>query len=116
MAADGPRVHRVVCAVDCGLHVNPSIIEAQVQSAVVYGLSGLRSAITIQNGRVAQGNFHNFPIPRMKDAPEVEVHIVKNKEAQGGIGEPGLPPLAPAVLNALAKATGKRVRTLPIRA
>jgi CO/xanthine dehydrogenase Mo-binding subunit len=111
-----PRVHRVVSAVDCGMYVNPAIIEAQIMSAVVYGLSGMRSAITIQNGRVQQSNYHDFEIPRMNEVPKVEVYLVKNSEKPGGIGEPGLPPLAPAVLNAMAAATGKRVRKLPLSA
>ncbi|HVP44613.1 MAG TPA: molybdopterin cofactor-binding domain-containing protein [Terriglobales bacterium] len=111
-----PRVHRVVSAVDCGLYVNPAIIEAQVMSAVVYGLSGMRSAITVQNGRVQQSNYHDFEIPRMNEVPAVEVHLVKSSEKPGGIGEPGLPPLAPAVLNAMAAATGRRSRKLPLTA
>ena len=111
-----PRVHRVVAAVDCGMYINPAIIEAQVMSAVVYGLSGMRSAITIQDGRVQQSNYHDFEIPRMNEVPAVEVHLVTNGEKPGGIGEPGLPPLAPAVLNAMAAATGKRVRKLPLTA
>jgi len=111
-----PRLERVVAAVDCGLYVNPAIIESQVMSAVVYGLSGMRSAITVQNGRVQQSNFHEFEIPRMNEVPKVEVHLVKNSENPGGIGEPGLPPLAPAVLNAMAVATGQRVRKLPLTA
>ncbi len=111
-----PRVHRVVSAVDCGMYVNPAIIEAQIMSAVVYGLSGMRSAITIDKGRVQQSNFHDYEIPRFNEVPTVEVHLVKNSEKPGGIGEPGLPPLAPAVLNAMAAATGKRVRKLPLTA
>ena len=111
-----PRLRRVVAAVDCGLYVNPAIIEAQVMSAVVYGLSGMRAAITLQNGRVQQSNFDSYEIPRMNEVPTVEVHIVKSGEKPGGIGEPGLPPLAPAVLNAMAAATGKRIRKLPLNA
>jgi isoquinoline 1-oxidoreductase beta subunit len=111
-----PRVHRVVSAVDCGMAVNPAIIEAQIMSGVVYGLSGMRAAITIQNGRVQQSNYHDYEIPRLNEVPAVEVHLVKSSEKPGGIGEPGLPPLAPAVLNAMATATGKRVRKLPLTA
>ena len=111
-----PRVHRVVSAVDCGLYVNPAIIEAQIMSAVVFGLSGMRSAITIQDGRAQQSNYHDYEIPRLNEVPVVEVHLVNSGEKPGGIGEPGLPPLAPAVLNAMAAATGKRVRTLPLTA
>lgn len=116
MEGNLPRVHRIVSAVDCGMYVNPAIIEAQIMSAVVYGLSGMRSAITIQNGRVQQSNYHDYEIPRLNEVPEVEVHLIKNAENPGGIGEPGLPPLAPAVLNAMAAATGKRVRALPLSA
>ena len=116
MQGTTPRVKRVVAAVDCGMYVNPAIIEAQIMSAVVYGLSGMRSAITVQNGRVQQSNFHDYEIPRLNEVPTVEVHIVKNGEKPGGIGEPGLPPFAPAVLNAMAAATGKRVRKLPLNA
>ncbi|MBZ5646681.1 MAG: xanthine dehydrogenase family protein molybdopterin-binding subunit [Acidobacteriia bacterium] len=111
-----PRLRRVVAAVDCGMYVNPAIIEAQIMSAVVFGLSGMRSAITVQNGRAQQSNFHDFEVPRLNDVPNVEVHLVKSGEKPGGIGEPGLPPLAPAVLNAMAAATGKRVRKLPLSA
>ncbi len=111
-----PRVHRVVSAVDCGLYVNPAIIEAQIMSGVVFGLSGMRSAITIEKGRVQQSNYHDFKVPRLNEVPTVEVHLIKSSENPGGIGEPGLPPLAPAVLNAMAAATGKRVRKLPLSA
>lgn len=116
MRGGSPRLRRVVSAVDCGMYVNPAIIEAQVMSAVVYGLSGMRSAITVQNGRVQQTNFVDYEVPRLNEVPTVEVHIVKNGEKPGGIGEPGLPPLAPAVLNAMAAATGKRIRKLPLTA
>jgi isoquinoline 1-oxidoreductase beta subunit len=110
-----PRVHKVTCAVDCGPVVNPSIVEAQMQSAIVYGLTAaLRGAITIDRGRVQQGNFNDYEMLRMSEMPVVDVHIAESTDAQGGVGEPGLPPIAPAVTNALFALTGKRIRTLPI--
>ncbi len=117
LTADGtPRVHRVVCAVDCGIAVNPWNIEAQVEGAVVFGLSAaLHSEITVDGGRVQQSNFHDYPVLRMSEMPKVEVHIVESDEAPTGIGEPGVPPAAPAVANALFALTGKRIRKLPIR-
>ncbi len=110
------RVHRVVCAVDCGIAVNPWNIEAQMQSAIVYGLSAaLHGEITLEGGRVQQSNFDDYPVLRMSEMPEVEVHIVESTEAPTGVGEPGVPPIAPAVTNAIFALTGKRVRKLPIR-
>lgn len=110
------RVHRVVCALDCGRAVNPGIISQQVEGAVVFGLSAaLKSAITIENGGVKQGNFDEYELLRMSEAPEVEVHIVPSEEKPTGVGEPGVPPIAPAVANAVFAATGKRVRQLPMR-
>jgi len=116
VAPDGTvRVHRVVCAVDCGPVVNPLTIEAQLQGGVVYGLSAaLYGEITIDQGRVQQGNFHDYPMPRISAMPVVEVHIVPSTDALGGIGEPSVPPTAPAVCNAIFAATGKRIRHLPI--
>jgi isoquinoline 1-oxidoreductase beta subunit len=111
------KVHRVVCAVDCGSVVNPDTVEAQMEGAIVYGLTAtLKSQITIENGRVKQGNFHNFRLLAMDEMPAVEVHIMPSKEPPGGVGEPGTPPIAPAVVNAIYAATGKRIRRLPIRA
>jgi isoquinoline 1-oxidoreductase beta subunit len=110
------RVHRVVCAIDCGLTVNPDTIEAQMESGIVYGLTAaLYGEITIRDGGVVQGNFDDYPLLRLKDMPRVEVHIVQSGEHPGGVGEPGTPPIAPAVANAVAAATGKPVRSLPIR-
>jgi isoquinoline 1-oxidoreductase beta subunit len=109
------RVQRVVCAVDCGRIVNPDIIAAQMESAIVFGLSAaLYGAITLKDGRVEQGNFDDYPLLAMDETPRVEVHIVPSTEAPGGIGEPGVPPVAPAVANAVFDATGARVRTLPL--
>jgi isoquinoline 1-oxidoreductase beta subunit len=110
------KVDRIVCAVDCGIAVNPETVEAQVEGAIVYGLSAaLKEAITIDKGRVTQTNFDDYPILRMSEMPVIEVHIVPSKENPGGMGEPGLPPTAPAVANAVFAATGKRIRHLPIR-
>ncbi|MBI1722541.1 MAG: xanthine dehydrogenase family protein molybdopterin-binding subunit [Gemmatimonadetes bacterium] len=118
VAADGtPTVHRVVCAVDCGTVVNPLTVEAQMESGIVYGLSAaLHGEITIDRGRVVQSNFHDYAPLRMSEVPRVEVHIVPSTEAPGGVGEPGTPPIAPAVCNAIFSATGRRIRRLPIRA
>ncbi len=116
VAADGTvRVHRVVCAVDCGPVVNPDTLEAQMQGGVVFGLSAaLYGEITIENGRVKQGNFNDYQVLRIPEMPVVEVHIVPSTDALGGIGEPSVPPTAPAVCNAIFAATGKRIRRLPI--
>ncbi len=116
VAPDGTvRVHRVVCAVDCGPVVNPDTLEAQMQGGVVFGLSAaLYGEITIENGRVKQGNFNDYPVLRIPEMPVVEVHIVASTDALGGIGEPSVPPTAPAVCNAIFAATGRRIRKLPI--
>jgi isoquinoline 1-oxidoreductase subunit beta len=111
------KVDRVVCAVDCGVAVNPSSVEAQIEGSVVYALSAaIRGAITVDKGRVVQGNFDDYPVIRMNESPAIEIHIVQSREPPGGMGEPGVPPLAPAVANAVFAATGKRIRRLPIRA
>ena len=108
------RVHRVVSAIDCGRIVNPDTIEAQIEGAIAFGLgAALREAITIRNGSAVQTNFDDYEPLRFPEMPAVEVHRVTSAEAPGGIGEPGVPPVAPAVLNAVAAATGVRVRTLP---
>jgi isoquinoline 1-oxidoreductase subunit beta len=111
------RVDRVVCAVDCGIAVNPDIIRAQVEGSVGFALSTvLNGAITLTEGKVDQSNFHDYQPVRISDMPRVEVHIVPSAANPTGIGEPAVPPLAPAVANALAAATGKRMRKLPISA
>ena len=116
VASDGTvRVHRVVCAVDCGPVVNPDTIEAQMQGGVVFGLTAaLYGEITIDKGRVQQSNFPDYPMLHMPEMPVVEVHLVPSTDAQGGIGEPSVPPTAPAVCNAIFAATGNRIRKLPI--
>ena len=112
-----PRVHRVVCAVDCGRVVNPDGVRAQVESAVVYGLTAaLHGEVTIEGGRVVQGNFDSYPMLRMREMPVVEVHMVDSTEDPTGIGEPGTPPIGPAVANAVYTLTGHRMRSLPLRA
>jgi isoquinoline 1-oxidoreductase beta subunit len=110
------KVHRIVYAVDCGRPINPEGVRAQVESAAIYGLSAsLHDAITIGGGRVEQSNFHDYQMPRMKETPKTEVHVVMSKEEPTGIGEPGLPVVAPAMCNAIFAATGKRIRRLPVR-
>jgi isoquinoline 1-oxidoreductase subunit beta len=110
-------VHRIVYAVDCGRPINPNGIAAQVEGAAIYGLSAaLHDAITINRGRVEQSNFNDYQMPRINETPKIEVHVVQSKEEPTGIGEPGLPVIAPAVCNAIFAGTGKRVRRLPIRA
>ena len=110
------KVHRVVCALDCGRIVNPGSIDAQVKSSVVYGLTAaLRGAITIERGRVQQKNFNDYQVLRIHEMPVVDVHMIPSEEAPSGAGEFTLPPVAPALCNAIFAATGKRVRRLPIQ-
>ncbi|MCA9736437.1 MAG: xanthine dehydrogenase family protein molybdopterin-binding subunit [Gemmatimonadetes bacterium] len=110
-----PVVHKVWCVVDCGRYVNPDTVRAQMEGAIVYGLSAaLHEAITLEDGRVVQSNFDDFDALRLREMPEIDVHILESNEAPGGVGEPGTPPIAPAVTNALFALTGVRVRTLPI--
>ena len=116
VAPDGAvRVHRVVCAIDCGFAIDPDQVRAQMEGAVVYGLTAaLHGRITIERGRVVQSNFGDYPMLRIGEMPLVEVHILESGEKPGGIGQPGVPPLAPAVCNAIFALTGKRIRELPI--
>lgn len=108
------HVDRVVCAVDCGLAINPDVIRAQMEGGIAFGLSAaLHGAVTLQDGQVDQGNFDTYPVLRMPEMPRVEVHIVPSAEAPTGVGEPGTPVIAPAVANALFAATGQRLRRLP---
>ncbi len=109
------RVHKVVCAIDCGRVVNPNTIAAQMEGGIVFGLTAvLYGAITLKDGRVQQSNFNNYQMLAMNETPEVEVHIVSSQEPPTGVGEPGVPPIAPAVGNAIFALTGKRIRRLPI--
>jgi isoquinoline 1-oxidoreductase beta subunit len=117
VAPDGQvRVHRVVCAVDCGWAVNSDSLKAQMEGGIVFGLTAaLKGEITVKNGRVQQSHFNNYPMLRMREIPEIEVYIVSSTENPGGGGEPSTPPIASAVVNAIYAATGKRIRRLPIR-
>jgi isoquinoline 1-oxidoreductase beta subunit len=109
------RVRRVVCAVDCGTVVNPDTVQAQIESAVIFGITAaLYGEITLKDGRVEQTNFDTYQMLRMNEAPAIEVHIVQSSEPPGGIGEPGTSAIVPAVTNAIFAATGKRLRKLPI--
>jgi isoquinoline 1-oxidoreductase beta subunit len=111
------KVHRVVCAIDCGRVVNPDMVTAQMESGIAFGLTAaLYGEITFKNGRVEQDNFNNYEMLRMNEMPKVEVHLLPSEEALGGVGEPGVPPIAPAVTNAIFAATGRRIRRLPIQA
>ena len=110
------KVHRVVCVVDCGLAVNPDVVRSQMESGIVFGLTAaLKGAITLEDGRVMQSNFHDYPMLSLAETPEIEVHIVASQSAPTGVGEPGLPPVAPALANAVFSATGQRLRELPLR-
>jgi isoquinoline 1-oxidoreductase subunit beta len=110
------HVHRVVCAVDCGRTINPDIVKAQMEGGIIFGLTAaLKTEITLDKGRVQQRNFHDYPMLRMFESPEIEVHIVPSTEPPTGVGEPGVPPVAAAVANAVFAVTGKRVRRLPIK-
>jgi isoquinoline 1-oxidoreductase beta subunit len=110
------RVHRMVCAVDCGRVINPDSVKAQMEGGIIFGLTAaLKDEITLEQGRVKQRNFHDYPMMRINEAPKIEVYIVTSTENPTGVGEPGVPPVAPAVANAIFAATGKRVRRLPIR-
>ena len=108
-------MHRVVCAVDCGMVVNPDTVEAQMQGGIIFGITAaLYGEITIKDGRVEQTNF-DIPLLRIDETPPIDVHIVKSSEAPGGIGEPGTAALTPALANAIFAATGKRLRKAPLK-
>jgi isoquinoline 1-oxidoreductase beta subunit len=111
------RIHRVTCAIDCGTAVNPLGVQAQMEGAINFVLAAaLKSAITVNRGRVEQSNFHDYEVLRLSDAPAaIDVHILPSTEPPGGCGEPGVPPIAAALGNAIFAATGKRIRRLPIR-
>jgi len=109
------RVHRVVCAVDCGTVVNPDTVKAQIEGGIIFGIGGaLWGEVTLEKGRIQQSNFHDVRVLRINEAPAIAVHLVRNLEAPGGIGEPGTAVTAPAVANAVFAATGKRIRKLPL--
>jgi isoquinoline 1-oxidoreductase subunit beta len=109
------RVHRVVSAVDCGLAVNPDGVKAMTEGAVNFALTPVLSGeITIKDGAVEQSNFDGFQVLRIREAPDIEVYLAEGNSTVDGMGEPGVPPLAPAVANAIFAATGKRIRRLPI--
>jgi isoquinoline 1-oxidoreductase beta subunit len=116
VTGDKVRVHRMVCAIDCGQYVNPGIIAAQTEGGAIFGASAaLFQELTFEKGRLQQTNFNTFPVMRMNECPEIETHIVESNEKSGGIGEPGVPCAAPAIANAIFAATGKRIHRLPIR-
>jgi isoquinoline 1-oxidoreductase beta subunit len=116
LGADGKaKVHRIVCAVDCGQVVNPDTVMAQVEGSIVFGLSSaLWGEINVQNGRVKQANFDSYRLARMNEVPRIDTYLVQSPEAPGGIGEPAVALVAPAVCNAIYAATGTRLRSLPI--
>jgi len=116
MDGPNPKVHRVIAAVDCGQVINPAILEQQIQGGIIYGLgNALRAKITIDKGRVVQSNFDDYQPLRMNETPTVEVYAVQSAESPTGIGEPSVPPVAPALCNAIYAATKKRIRALPIQ-
>jgi isoquinoline 1-oxidoreductase beta subunit len=109
-------VKNITVAIHCGIAVNPSMVEAQLQGAVVYALQALKyGGIVIRNGRVQQSNFHDYKMIRIDEVPNINIHIYPSTDSPKGVGEPGVPPLAPAVLNALYAAIGRRIRKMPIR-
>ena len=108
------KVDRIVCAVDCGLAINPDVIKAQMEGGIGFGLAAiLKSEITLDQGKVVQGNFGEYQPLRISEMPAIEVHIVPSAEKPTGVGEPGTPPIGPAVANAVFAAVGKRIRKLP---
>jgi len=110
------RVHRVVCAVDCGTVINPDTVRAQMEGGIVFGLTAaLKDGITIEGGAVVESNFHNYRLLRFDEMPQIEVHIVPSTRPPTGIGEAPVPPIAPAVANAVFDATGQRLRAPPLR-
>ena len=115
-ADDVVKLDRVVCALDCGQMINPDTVRAQVEGSVAWAAGAtLYGEITVEKGRVQQSNFHDYRVLRMPEMPKVEVHLVESHEPPSGVGEPAVPPLAPAIVNAVFAATGMRVRKLPIR-
>lgn len=116
-AAGKIKIHKVICVIDCGPIINPDTIKAQIEGSVVFGLtSAIYGEITFENGRVQQRNFHNYKMVRINEAPPVEVHIIESSDTMGGVGEPGVPPVAPAIANAVFAITKKRLRKMPFPA
>jgi isoquinoline 1-oxidoreductase beta subunit len=110
------KINKVIALIDCGWYVNPDIIRAQVEGSIIMGLgAAIKHATTFKDGKAVEQNFNTYEMPRMTDTPEIEVHIMENDEKAGGVGEPGLPPFAPALCNAIFDLTGKRIRTLPFK-
>ncbi len=110
------KIHKITCVVDCGFVVNPDIVKAQMKSGIIFALTAaLYGEITLKDGAVQQSNFHDYAIMRMNETPEIDVHIVQSDAAPTGVGEPGVPPVAAAVANAVFAATGKRLRSLPLK-
>ena len=110
------RVHRVVCVIDCGLPVNPNLVKQQMESGIVFGLSAaLYGDISIAKGQVQQSNYHDYPMLRINECPLIETDIIASREHPEGVGEPGTPPIAPAVANAVFALTGQRLRALPLK-
>jgi isoquinoline 1-oxidoreductase beta subunit len=110
------RVHKVTCVLDCGQAVNPDIVRSQMEGGVIYGLTAaLYGGLNLENGAIKESNFHDYPMLRMDESPEIEVVIIDSGTKPTGVGEPGLPPIAPAVANAVYKATGQRLRSLPLQ-
>jgi isoquinoline 1-oxidoreductase beta subunit len=110
------RVHRVICAIDPGLAIHPESVKAQMEGGIVFGLTAvLKNAIDYEDGRVQQSNFHDYPLLRIDEMPEIEVHIMESGGLPTGVGEMGVPPVVPAVMNAIYDATGVRVRHIPVR-
>ena len=111
------KVHKVTAVADLGYMVNPDTVQAQIQSSIIFGMgAALLQEITVEDGRVQQTNFHQFPLVRMNQAPEFDITLVKSTEKPGGIGEPATALISPAIANAVAALTGKRIRQLPITA
>ena len=110
------RVHEVWCAVDCGVVLQPRNVSAQVESGIVFGISAaLKEKLSFKDGQAQQSNFHDYRVLRMNETPKVNVRVMANANAPGGVGEAGLPPIAPAIANAVAVLTGKRLRQLPLQ-
>ena len=115
MTKDGPKVHKVTAVVDCGIVVHPDQAHAQIESGILLGFSsGMKNAITFKNGQVEQTNFHNYAMLRMSEVPVIDITFVSSSAAPGGLGEVGVPLIMPAIANAVATLTGKRVRKLPL--